>query len=49
MQVIGEESVGGVALRARNLSKSIQNLTESVRTPSAYLCLGTLRVEIKQN
>jgi hypothetical protein len=36
----------GVALRARNLTKSIQNLTESVRTHSAYLVLGTLRVEI---
>ncbi len=49
---VGEAATGlrdGVGLRARNLSKSIHNLTESVCTPSAYLCIGTLRVEIKQN
>ena len=40
----------GVALRARNLSKSVQNQTESGRSPGGTsLYLGTLRVEIMQN
>ena len=33
-------------LTARNFSKSIQNLTKSVRTPCGILIFGTLRVEI---